>query len=294
MNSMARGFLHCCIHIAFLFCFCSKLYAGQYVRVSPDLDIYYEDMGTGTPIVIIPGWTSTSGFFTAQIEHFSKNYRVIAYDPRNKGRSSKTSTNNSRAQLGEDLKAFLDALSLEDVILAGWSGGCYQGYDYFRVHGFENTKAFICIDASPKAIESYDGDWAGMKSTLDLKPLYVGLADDPTNTIRGFIQSMVTRQMTEEEFTVFVEEVSKTPVEIAQWHLLEWLMYDVRDDIRVMDGKIPVLYILAEPIFEAGKAWLSQNAPRAEVAGGFGLHMMFWEFPDRFNAVVDDFLRKIE
>jgi len=133
-----------------------------------------------------------------------------------------------------------------------------------------------------------------MKSTVELKPLYDGLANDSVSTVRNFIQSMVTRQMTEEELNVFAEETLKTPIDIAQWHLLEWFIYDVSEDIRKMDAKIPVLYVLAEPVFETGKAWLSKNAPHAEVSGGFGLHMMFWEFPDRFNAVVDDFLRNIE
>jgi non-heme chloroperoxidase len=100
--------------------------------------------------------------------------------------------------------------------------------------------------------------------------------------------------MTEEEVNVFVEETMQTPANIAQWQLLEWFIYDLSEDIRKMDGKIPVLYVLAKPAFEPGKAWLSQNAPHAEVSGGFGLHMMFWEFPDRFNAMVDDFLRSID
>jgi non-heme chloroperoxidase len=274
--------------------FSSNVSAGEYVRVSPDLELYYEEAGTGTPIVFIPGWTSTSRFFTAQIEHFSKNYRAIAYDPRNRGRSSKTSSGNSRAQLGEDLKAFLDALSLKDVILVGWSGGCYQGYDYFRAHGTENTKAFICIDSPPKAIMSYDGDWAGGKSTLDFKPFYEGLANDTVKTIRDFIQSMVTRQMTEEEINIFFEEIMTTPIDIARYNFLEWFIYDVSEDIKRMDGKIPVLYVLSEPAIEPGAAWLTQNAPHTEVTGGFGLHMMFWEFPDKFNAALDAFLEKIK
>jgi hypothetical protein len=37
--------------------------AGEYVRVSPDLEIYYEEIGSGTPLIFNPGWTGTTEFF---------------------------------------------------------------------------------------------------------------------------------------------------------------------------------------------------------------------------------------
>jgi pimeloyl-ACP methyl ester carboxylesterase len=67
--------------------------AGEYVRVSPDLEIYYEEMGWGTPLIFNPGWTGTTEFFQHLLPHFSDRYRVITYDPRSHGRSSKTLEN---------------------------------------------------------------------------------------------------------------------------------------------------------------------------------------------------------
>ena len=274
--------------------FSGTLRAGEYIHIKDDLVIYYEEAGSGSPIVFIPGGTSTSWFFTSQLMHFSRDYRAIAYDPRNNGRSSKTKSGNSRFLLGHDLKAFLDALSLKDVILVGWSSGCFQGYDYFRAYGTENTKAFICIDSAPKPIPSFDDDWASVNSPRDIRLRYDGLAIDPVKTSRNFIQSMVTRQMTGEELDEIIEELMKKPVEISRYHMLEWLIDDISEDIKAIDGKIPVLFVMAEPGFETAKAWLAEHAPHTQIDGGFGLHMMFWEFPDRFNAIVDDFLSDIE
>ena len=56
--------------------------AGQFVSVSDDLQLYYEDVGQGPVMVWVPGLAATTMHFSHQIEHFSKNYRVIAYDPR--------------------------------------------------------------------------------------------------------------------------------------------------------------------------------------------------------------------
>lgn len=56
--------------------------AGQYIRVSPDLDVHYEEAGTGSPLIFIPGWAGTTEFYTHQMTHFSKRYHVLTYDPR--------------------------------------------------------------------------------------------------------------------------------------------------------------------------------------------------------------------
>ena len=101
---------------------------GQYIRVSPDLELYYEEAGAGTPIIFIPGWAGTTEFYVHQMSYFAKNYRALTYDPRSQGRSSKTLENNHYAQHGKDLKAFMDALDLQDVTLVALSAGCFDVY----------------------------------------------------------------------------------------------------------------------------------------------------------------------
>jgi non-heme chloroperoxidase len=73
---------------------------------------------------------------------------------------------------------------------------------------------------------------------------------------------------------------------------------DYTAEAKRIDGKIPVLNVLADPGWydgwtESAKAWLKKNAPHSDVTA-FGLHLMFWEFPDRFNAAVDAFLAKVK
>ena len=100
---------------------------GNFVSVSPDLELYYVETGTGTPLIFIPGWCGTTEFFMEyQIPHFSKNYRVISFDPRSQGRSTRTLENNNYIQHGKDLRAFMEAMELKDVILVGHSAGCHD------------------------------------------------------------------------------------------------------------------------------------------------------------------------
>ncbi len=83
-------------------------------------------------------------------------------------------------------------------------------------------------------------------------------------------------------------------------HVMVLLDYDgnIADytaEEKMIDGKIPVLNVLSdkEGWTEPGKTWLAKNAPNSEVVV-FGLHLMFWEFPDKFNAAVDAFLEKVK
>ena len=124
---------------------------GKYVRVSPDLELYYEEAGTGQPIIFIPGWAGTTEFYAHQMPHFTKRYHALTYDPRSQGRSSKTLENNHYLQHGKDLKAFVDALGLKDVILVSLSGGCYDVYAYFRAYGTDNVQASMGDEEGLKA-----------------------------------------------------------------------------------------------------------------------------------------------
>ena len=278
-----------------LLAFSSNVSAGEYVRVSPDLELYYEEAGSGTPIIFIPGWTATTEYMRQQIDHFSIRYRAIVYDPRSQGRSSKTLENNNYTRHGADLMAFIDALTLKDVILVAHSWGCLDAYAYFRAYGTENVKAFVCIDSTPKRIIEKEGDWGFINDVSDIKDYYDSMINHRLTWAHDFQQSMVTRPLTEEENNWLVDESMKTPT-----HVMVLLDYDANiadytGEAKMIDGKIPVLNVLSdkEGWTEPGKTWLAKNTPNSEVVV-FGLHLMFWEFPDKFNAAVDAFLEKVK
>lgn len=89
---------------------------AESVKVSGDLTLYYEQAGTGpTTILFIPGWTMSTKVFERQMEHFraSSRFRVITYDPRGQGRSSKALGGHTYQQHGRDLAAFIDRLALK-------------------------------------------------------------------------------------------------------------------------------------------------------------------------------------
>lgn len=104
--------------------------------------LYYEDTGKGLPVVMIHAGYLDSRMWDNQMEAFSKQYRVIRYDVRGYGKSSRSLKEYSDAS---DLKALLDYLNVNKVVLMGVSNGGRISFD-FAVEYPERVKAMIAVD----------------------------------------------------------------------------------------------------------------------------------------------------
>src|SRR2546428_1388215 len=91
------------------------------VTVDGDVELYYESLGEGTPLVFQahdrPAW------LVLQAPVFSQRYRVLAYDRRGTGRSASPAGEWTAADPARDLAGFLDALGIARAIVAGSSLG---------------------------------------------------------------------------------------------------------------------------------------------------------------------------
>ncbi|MHA2025812.1 MAG: alpha/beta fold hydrolase [Candidatus Thorarchaeota archaeon] len=96
---------------------------GKYVKVN-GLNMYYEDIGRGPPIVLIHGGIATSGMnWAPSIPLFEKHFRVIALDSRGHGKTDNPSGKFSYRLMADDTVALITELGLEKPILYGWSDG---------------------------------------------------------------------------------------------------------------------------------------------------------------------------
>ena len=269
-------------------------FAGQYVRVSADLELYYDEAGSGRPLIFVTGWTGTNEFFEPyQLTYFAPKYHVLAYDPRSQGRSTKTLEGNDYMQHGKDLRAFMDALNLKDAVLVGWSNGCDDLWGYIRTYSTDNIGAFVCIDEMPRQIAAQKGDWADFKDVSEIAEFVNGTIYGRRALVNEFVPTMMQRKMTPEEIAWAVDQTQKTPDYVAVLLQVDSIFADYTEEAKKIDGKIPVLYFLSEENAASGKAWLGKNTPHAET---FVLanHMMFREYPEKFNAALDAFLAKLK
>lgn len=101
----------------------------NYIQAGTDnsgkpVNIFYNDYGTGQPVILIHGWPHTSAMWEYQLNDLvNGGYRVIAYDRRGFGNSSRPWDGYDYDTLADDLKALIDQLQLENVTLVGFSMG---------------------------------------------------------------------------------------------------------------------------------------------------------------------------
>ncbi len=277
---------------------CTATFAGQYVRVSPDLELYYEEAAPAAPSYSFPAGPGPRPHYAHRSSIFPNAIALSVYDPRSQGRSSKMPENNTYTQHGADLKAFMDSLKLKDAVVVGHSWGCYDAYAYFRAFGTDNVKGFVCLDQSPKDIIEKDGDWGTIRTLDEFKSYYDSLAYNRIPSMRDFIKSLFTRPLTEEEMASRLDETLKTPTSAAVSLLYDGNVADYTSEAKAIESKIPVLNIVYDPSWYKGWAQAAQNwgktvATRTEVVVMPGMHNMHWESPKKVNAVIDRFLEKV-
>src|SRR5215217_1113848 len=91
---------------------------------STPIELYYEDHGSGSAVVLIHGWPLSGASWEKQTSALlAAGHRVIAYDRRGFGRSSKAGTGYNYDTFAADLDGLLKKLDLENVALVGFSMG---------------------------------------------------------------------------------------------------------------------------------------------------------------------------
>jgi non-heme chloroperoxidase len=112
------------------------------------VNIYYEDLGTGKPVVFIHGWPLSGSMWEYQVTQLPQlGLRCIIYDRRGFGKSDRPFTGYDYNTLAGDLKSLLDELDLTDVTLVGFSMGGGEIAKYFSLYGDARVAKVVFISA---------------------------------------------------------------------------------------------------------------------------------------------------
>ena len=113
---------------------------------SAPIELYYEDHGTGQPVLLIHGYPLDGSSWERQTrEILAAGYRVITYDRRGFGRSSKVGSGYDYDTFAADLDAVLSTLELRDVILVGFSMGTGELARYTRLFGADRVAKYAFL-----------------------------------------------------------------------------------------------------------------------------------------------------
>jgi non-heme chloroperoxidase len=127
-----------------------------------DVELYYEEAGTGKPVVLIHGWPLSGRSWEGQVPALVEaGHRVITYDRRGFGKSSQPWSGYDYDTFASDLNTLLETLDLTDVTLIGFSMGGGELARYVSLYGQDRISKLVFASAVPpylyKASDNPDG-----------------------------------------------------------------------------------------------------------------------------------------
>ena len=159
---------------------------GQTIR------IHYNDYGKGNPVILIHGWPLSNEMWEYQINDLVESgHRVIAYDRRGFGQSSKPWDGYDYDTLTDDLKALIDELKLEEITLIGFSMGGGEVVRYFsKYQGKGVVKVVLISSVTPFRLKTENNPGGIPQEKFDetinkIKEDRLGFLDDFGNSFFG-------------------------------------------------------------------------------------------------------------
>ena len=261
----------------------------------------FQESGQGQPLVLVHGWSQSAEQFRYQFDAFSASHRVIAFDQRGHGRSSRPDYGYRVSRLAMDLRELLVGLDLDDVAILGHSMGCSVIWCYLDLFGEDRLTKLILVDQPPCL--TINPVW-GAQEVADTGALFnPSAAADLCNALNAdesgeFSNSLMASMLT-----------SGCPSELRDWmmgcnrqmrrsHAAALMRNHANIDWRdtITRIRLPTLAIGAEASLAPAPCmrWVARQIPgaRLEMFGAEegGSHFMFVENPEKFNRLVLSFL----
>lgn len=265
------------------------------VEVAPDVHISVVEAGPATgrsPLVLISGWSTGADIWSEQMDAFAGTRRVLAFDPRSQGSSTKTMSGNTPETRADDLHALLRKREISHPVLIGWSQGVQDVAAYVSKFGSNDLSAIVLVDSTisqgARAITSVPADAA---MTFERMALYQSRQEE---YLRGMFRFIIGKAQTDHATDQLVTTALKTPPTIGAAMLVADLYGEDRS--AALDAvRIPVLVIASEnsPELNAQRNMAARiPGARFEVIGDAS-HAVFLDQPEQFRNILTAFLKDV-
>ena len=267
---------------------------------STDIDLYYEDHGTGRPVVLIHGYPLDGSSWEKQTAALLEaGYRVITYDRRGFGRSSRPTVGYDYDTFAADLKTLVDTLDLQDAVLVGFSMGTGEVGRYLGAYGSERIgKAVFLGSLEPYLLKTDDNPTGVPQEVFD--GFLAAVQEDRYSFYTAFFQSFFNTdenlgsRLSQEALTANTALAYAASPHASVWAQPTWLT-DFRADIPRIDVPTLIVHGTADnvlPIDATGRQF-AKALPSAEYVELEGApHGMLWTHGSEINQLLLDFLAK--
>jgi non-heme chloroperoxidase len=267
---------------------------------SGTIELYYEDHGSGPPVVLIHGYPLSGRAWDKQVPVLlDMGRRVITYDRRGFGKSSQPTVGYDYDTFAADLNALMEKLDLREAVIAGHSMGTGEVTRYLGAYGSGRVAKGVLISPIPPFLLQTDDNPEGVPASLFEGFIQSAMADSPA-WMKGFLENfynfdtlggkLVSDQAFQASFNLAVAASGTAAVAcIPTWET------DFRGDLPKID--VPILVIDGDadrvlPFDKTGKRLpgLIKDVKLVVIEGG--PHAIAWTHADQVNRALYEFLGK--
>lgn len=267
---------------------------------STPIELYYEDHGIGAPVVLIHGWPLSGASWEKQTTALlAAGYRVITYDRRGFGRSSKTAIGYSYDTFAADLHTVLNTLDISGVTLVGFSMGSGEVARYLGTYGSARVKRAAVIGTlGPFLLKTADNPLGVDRSVFD--GIKKAIAADRPSFLMEFLRNfynfdvtggkLVSERVLEDNWQVAVQA---SPV--GTLACVDCWIEDFRKDMPKISIPTLILHGDADRILPPDATARRQateivGTRYVELPGG--PHGVLWTHAEQINAELLRFLKE--
>jgi non-heme chloroperoxidase len=262
------------------------------------ISLYFEDHGSGAPVVLIHGYPLSSRAWDKQLRVLlDDGRRVITYDRRGFGKSSQPATGYDYDTFAADLHALLETLDLRDVTLVGHSMGTGEVTRYLGRYGSARVARGVLVSPIPPFLLQTSDNPEGLPASLFDGFVHAAQEDAPA-WMKGFLDNFYNvdkflgNRVSEQAYQASWNIASSASAIAAVACIPTWET-DFRADLSKID--IPILVIQGTddrvlPYPKTGERLPGMIKDLQLVAIDGGPHAIAWTHADQVNSALLKFM----
>ena len=234
-------------------------------------------------LLFVPGLMTPGWIWGRQLVHFSRNYRVVAMDPRSQGKSSKPTDGHYPAARARDIKSVVDQLRLKPVVIVAYTSAVAEAASYVDQFGTETLAGLVLVNGI--AGREYD------EATLSgLLAFCNSFQVDRQKATERFVRGLYKKAPSEDYIRRMTSAALEMPTNSAVALVLGGVASDNRNALAKIDKPTLIVVALVRPWMQFYEDLQKRiRGARMEVFENAG-HALFVDEAERFNTSLDGFL----